>query len=226
MFKKLERMKRFLPSAVCDPGGDLFSNAYAFCASMCRIQQIDASHDETHMLRVAKMTTRLNELCGKPVSEEEKDVMILAAFTHDLCDHKYTDVSAGLEVIDRWLEHQPISEEQRRAVCHIISTMSYSKVAKYGYPIDLGRWELAYHHTRIADLIDAYDIERCYLYQSHKHPEMEETTKWRAVVDLFERRVLTQKDEYILPIAPYALELVEGRHLIAAECIQKFKKLV
>ena len=152
--------------------------------------------------------------------------MMLASFTHDLCDHKYTDVSAGLEVIDRWLERQPISEEQRRAVCHIISTMSYSKVKKYGYPTDLGRWELAYHHTRIADLIDAYDIERCYLYQSHKHPEMEETTKWRAVIDLFERRVLTQKDEYILPVAPYAELLVEGRHHIAAECIQKFKKLV
>jgi HD superfamily phosphodiesterase len=223
MFRKLERMKRFLPSA---GGGDLFSNAYAFCASVCRVQKIDASHDETHMVRVAKLTERLNELCGKHVSEEEKDVMILAAFTHDLCDHKYTDVTAGLEVIDRWLERQPISEEQRRAVCRIISTMSYSKVKVHGYPTDLGRWELAYHHTRIADLIDAYDIERCYQYQSHKHPEMEETEKWRAVIDVFERRVLTQKDDFILPVAPYAVSLVEGRHLVAVEAIQKFKKLV
>jgi HD superfamily phosphodiesterase len=223
MFRKLERMKRFLPSA---DGNDIFSNAYAFCASVCRMQKIDASHDEKHMERVAKMTERLNELCGKPVSQEEKDVMILAAFTHDLCDHKYTDVSAGLEVIDRWLERQPISEEQRRAVCRIISTMSYSKVKAYGYPTDLGRWELAYHHTRIADLIDAYDIERCYLYQSHKYPTMEETDKWRAVIDLFEHRVLTQKDEFILPVAPYAFSLVEGRHFVAVEAIQKFKKLV
>lgn len=223
MFRKLERMKRFLPSA---GGGDLFSNAYAFCASVCRAQKIDASHDETHMVRVAKLTERLNELCGKHVSEEEKDVMILAAFTHDLCDHKYTDVTAGLEVIDRWLERQPISEEQRHAVCRIISTMSYSKVKVHGYPTDLGRWELAYHHTRIADLIDAYDIERCYQYQSHKHPEMEEMEKWRAVIDVFERRVLTQKDDFILPVAPYAVSLVEGRHLVAVEAIQKFKKLV
>lgn len=216
-------MKRFLPTAA---GGDLFSNAYAFCASVCRAQKIDASHDEKHMERVAKMTERLNELCGKPVSQEEKDVMILAAFTHDLCDHKYTDVSAGLEVIDRWLERQPISEEQRRAVCRIISTMSYSKVKANGYPKDLGRWELSYHHTRIADLIDAYDIERCYLYQSHKHPAMEETQKWQAVIDVFERRVLTQKDEFILPVAPYAAALVEPRHAVAADAIQQFKKLV
>lgn len=229
MFKQLERMKRFLPSAsasISTCSQPVFASAYEFCASICRIQKIDASHDEKHMERVAKMTERLNELCGKSVSQEEKDVMTLAAFTHDLCDHKYTDVSAGLEVIDRWLKHQPISDEQRRAVTHIISTMSYSKVKAYGYPSDLGRWELAYHHTRIADLIDAYDIERCYQYQSHKHPMMEETDKWRAVIDIFERRVLTQKDEYILPVAPYAELLVEGRHLAAAEGIQKFKKLV
>ncbi len=205
---------------------NLFENAYAFCASVCRAQGIDSSHDEKHMERVAKMTERLNQMYGKPVSQEEKDVMILSAFTHDLCDHKYTDVSAGLAVIDEWLSSQPISMEQRNAVCCIISTMSYSKVKVHGYPTDLGRWELAYHHTRIADLIDAYDIERCYLYQSHKHPDMEETEKWISVINLFERRVLTQKDEYILPVAPYALDLVEGRHRIAYECIEKFKKLV
>jgi hypothetical protein len=227
MFKKLERMKRFvLPKAMYISPDNLFQNAFEFCASVCRTQGIDSSHDETHMLRVANITVSLNELCGKPVSQEEKDVMILSAFTHDLCDHKYTDVSAGLEVIDAWLESQPISDEQRRAVCRIISTMSYSKVNVYGYPPDLGRWELAYHHTRIADLIDAYDIERCYQYQSHKHPEMEEIDKWRSVVNLFERRVLTQKDEFILPTAPYAACLVEGRHIIAAESIEKFRKLI
>jgi HD superfamily phosphodiesterase len=224
MFKKLERMKRFiLPPPVTE---NLFASAYDFCASICRAQGIDSSHDEHHMTRVAQMTERLNILSGCAVTQEEKDVMILSAFTHDLCDHKYTDVSAGLEVIDRWLEKQPISEEQRRAVCRIISTMSYSKVKVHGYPTDLGRWELAYHHTRIADLIDAYDIDRCYQYQSHKHPTMEETDKWRAVIDIFERRILTQKDEFILPIAPYAADIVEARHTVAAHAIQQFKKLV
>ena len=231
MFKRLERMKRFmlpvLPTAIMSSNrNNLFQNAYAFCASICRIQGIDTSHDETHMLRVANMTERLNQLCGRLVSQEEKDVMILSAFTHDLCDHKYTDVSAGLAIIDEWLESQPISDEQRHAVCRIISTMSYSKVKVHGYPTDLGRWELAYHHIRIADLIDAYDVERCYLYQSHKHPTMTETDKWLSVINLFEHRVLTQKDEFILPIAPYAAELVEGRHIVAAEAIQRFKKIV
>lgn len=226
MFKRLERMKRFIYPSATLRREDLFVNAYDFCAAICRAQGIDSSHDETHMIRVARMTEQLNELCGNPVTLEEKDVMILAAFTHDLCDHKYTDVNAGLDVIDKWLERQPISEEQRRAVCRIISTMSYSKVKQYGYPTDLGKWELAYHHVRIADLLDAYDIDRCYTYQSHKHPDMSESEKWRAVIDLFERRVLTQKDEYILPIAPYVKDVVEARHSVAAHGIQEFKKLV
>jgi hypothetical protein len=225
-------MKRFvLPNAnaiaeVAVPHFDLFSNAFDFCASVCRTQKIDSSHNEQHMARVARMTERLNELCGRAVGQDEKDVMILAAFTHDLCDHKYTDVGAGLEVIDRWLAQLPIRDDQRHAVCRIISTMSYSKVKEFGYPTDLGKWTLAYHHTRIADLIDAYDIDRCYVYQSHKHPEMSEEDKWRAVIQLFEIRVLTQKDAYIYPVAPYAASIVEPRHEAAVYGINEFKKLV
>lgn len=221
-------MKRFvIPAATTSSNSmDLFSTAFNFCASVCRTQGIDSSHDEHHMARVARMTERLNDLCGRAVGQDEKDVMVLAAFTHDLCDHKYIDVCTGLNIVDRWLAQLPISEDQRRAVCRIISTMSYSKVKVAGYPTDLGKWTLAYHHTRIADLIDAYDIERCYAYQSHKHPDMSEEDKWRAVIELFERRVLTQKDEFILPIAPYAATIVEPRHEMAKEGIAAFKKLV
>jgi hypothetical protein len=217
-------MKRVLPAA--NVPHNMFDNAFSFCASMCRTQRIDSSHDEHHMARVARMTERLNVASGREIGQDEKDVMILAAFTHDLCDHKYTDVATGLAQIETWLKSQPISEDQRRAVCRIISTMSYSKVKVHGYPTDLGKWELAYHHTRIADLIDAYDIDRCYKYQSHKHPDMSEAEKWRAVIGVFERRVLTQKDEFILPVAPYAASIVEPRHEMASWGISEFKKLV
>lgn len=223
-------MKRILPYQYPSPSHSvhqsIFENAFAFCASTCRAQGIDSSHDEHHMARVARMTERLNIASGREIGQDEKDVMILAAFTHDLCDHKYTDVDAGLAQIKAWLKSQPISDDQRAAVYRIISTMSYSKVKVYGYPSDLGKWELAYHHTRIADLIDAYDIERCYQYQSHKRPDMSETAKWQVVIDLFERRVLTQKDEFILPVAPYAADIVEVRHVAAHWGINEFKKLL
>lgn len=198
--------------------------AMAYCAHTCKLQGIDSSHDHTHMTRVARTAIRLNALCGRRVSYEEEVVMILAAFTHDLCDRKYTDVRSGLVSIRRWLRTLPITDDMLTAVITIISTMSYSKVTAYGYPTDLGKWELAYHHVRIADLIDAYDVRRCYNFQSHSHPDMSEADKWQAVVNLFESRVLTQLDLYITPVAPYAVSMARARHILAANEITYIKE--
>jgi hypothetical protein len=173
------------------------------------------------MARVADLTGELNDRCGRQVTESEKRVMLLSAFTHDLCDRKYIDVDTGLQTISTWLSTLGLRQEETEAVLKIITTMSYSKVSKYGYPTDLGEFLLAYHHTRVADLIDAYDIDRCYAYQTHAHPEMEEREKWLAVISLFESRVITQKDAYILPVCPYAADLVEPHHVSAVEAVRK-----
>lgn len=202
----------------------MYNASYAFCKATCKRLGIDSSHDETHMARVADLTIELNRLCEQDVSQEESDVMILAAFTHDLCDRKYVDPSSGLLTIHDWLS-SVTSEEQRDAVIYIISTMSYSKVSKHGYPTDLGKWERAYHHVRVADLIDAYDIQRCYDYQTHAHPNMDEHEKWLAVVELFERRVFTQKDLYILPVCPYAAHIVEPLDVGARNAVEKLRQL-
>lgn len=200
----------------------MYEKAYAFCEATCKRLGIDSSHDEKHMARVADLTAHLNTLCGRNVSQEESDVMILAAFTHDLCDRKYIDPDSGLLTIRDWLP-SVASEDQREAVLKIITTMSYSKVSKNGYPSDLGKWELAYHHVRVADLIDAYDIQRCYDYQTHAHPSMDERDKWLAVIELFERRVFTQKDMYILPICPYVAHIVEPLDVAARKAVAERK---
>jgi hypothetical protein len=204
-------------------GKHMYPVARAHCEAVCKLQDIDSSHDHFHMARVADTALYLNSLCGRKVSKEEEDVMILSAFTHDLCDRKYTDVEKGLSELRTWLTSLPISSEQTQAVLHIINTMSYSKVSKHGYPVDLGRWSTAYHHVRVADLIDAYDIHRCYAYQEHAHPEMEEREKWKAVIDLFERRMLTQLDAYILPVCPYAESIARPRHDQAVSAIKYLK---
>jgi hypothetical protein len=175
------------------------------------------------MTRVAKLTHDINIRCPRPITESEERVMLLSAFTHDLCDRKYTDVESGLQTISAWLSTLDLPSAEHEAILKIITTMSYSKVTKYGYPTDLGDFLIAYHHTRIADLIDAYDINRCYAYQTHAHPEMEEREKWLAVVSLFETRMLTQKDRYILPVCPYAADIVEPLHNAAVEAVRSAK---
>jgi HD superfamily phosphodiesterase len=204
---------------------ELYYTSFKFCERVCRRQQIDESHDEFHMLRVALHTECLNKLCGRWVTDREREVMVLAAFTHDLCDRKYTDVDRGAYDIYCWLSDMSISKSQIEGIMKIILSMSYSKVKKNGYPQNLGEWELAYHHVRIADLIDAYDIDRCYTYQSHRHPHMSEKEKWKAVCKLFRERVLKQKDEYILPVAPYASEIVESLHRETQDRISQLEAL-
>ena len=202
----------------------MYDVAYAFCEEACTRLGIDTSHDVSHMARVAHITAVLNAKCGKAVTQEEENVMILAAFTHDLCDRKYVEPDSELLTIRTWLLSL-VTEDQCDAVLKIITTMSYSKVSKCGYPTDLGKWELAYHHTRVADLIDAYSLRRCYEYQTHANPEMAELDKWAAVADLFESRVFTQKDRYILPVCPYAADIVEPLHAEAVEAVSLLKRL-
>lgn len=201
----------------------MYAVARSHCETVAKHQQLDVSHDHFHMARVADTALYLNSVCGKPVTKEEEDVMILSAFTHDLCDRKYTDVDKALSDLRTWLTSLPISAEQTHAVLHIINTMSYSKVTKHGYPSDLGRWSTAYHHVRVADLIDAYDIHRCYAYQDHAHPDMEPHEKWKAVIELFERRMLTQLDAYILPVCPYAESIARPRHDQAIVAVEYLK---
>ena len=54
-----------------------------------------------------------------------------------------------------------------KIIKQIITTMSYNKVKKNGFP-DLGKYQLAYHIVREADLLSAYDFDRCMCYQMHK----------------------------------------------------------
>lgn len=190
----------------------MYSKAYAFCETVSQQLGIDETHNQTHMARVAQLTSQLNQLCDDLVSTEEETVMLLASMTHDLCDHKYVEVETGLHQIHEWLIQLPITSEMVDAVLQIITTMSYSKVRMVGYPTNLGLWERAYHHVRIADLIDAYDISRSYQFQGHQYPDMDSVHKWQRVIKIFEERVIPQMDTYIIPVCPYALSLVKPIH--------------
>jgi hypothetical protein len=71
--------------------------------------------------------------------------------------------------------------------------MSYSKVKKNGYP-DFGEYQLAYHIVREADLLAAYDLDRCIIYRM-----MRDSTNYTdALVEsknLFESRILNYRKD-------------------------------
>jgi hypothetical protein len=75
----------------------------------------------------------------------------------------------------------------------IIATMSYSKVKINGYP-DLKEYQLAYHIVREADLLSAYDIDRCVIYGMYVE-KLEYDAALKRAIELFESRVLKYRSD-------------------------------
>ena len=126
---------------------------------------IDESHSLKHSMEVQRFAENIyvSELGLNPSLLTQKNIIIASAILHDMCDRKY--VSDEATAIREMREYMAafLTEGELDAIVSIITTMSYSKVKKNGYP-DLGEYQLAYHIVREADLLAAYDIDRCIIY--------------------------------------------------------------
>jgi len=118
-------------------------------------------------------------------------IIYMAAIGHDMCDKKYMDEQEGIQRYKTYLSDK-MPPNELDMVGNIISTMSYSKVIKNGYP-DLGNYQLAYHIVREADLLAGYDLERCIIYNMYNN----NLTYNEALVvafQLFDTRVLKMRE--------------------------------
>jgi hypothetical protein len=76
---------------------------------------------------------------------------------------------------------------------NIIGTMSYSKVKANGYP-NLEKFQLAYHIVREADLLSAYDIDRCIIYGMYVE-KLDYDKALKRAIELFESRILKYRSD-------------------------------
>ena len=197
---------------------------FNFIDYMCIKYSIDESHGLKHAKgTVVKAISILRTLPN--ISEEESRVTIYASALHDTCDSKYTDVTIASQEIREWLFENKWIEEEINAVIGIITTMSYSKLkasmidGKPVYP-DHGKWQRAYDVARHADLLEAYNVARCYLYNLHIHPRQTEEEHWNAVIQLFNIRIFRYvKDGWIT--LPGALQFVPVLEYKARNNIKK-----
>ena len=191
---------------------------------MCKRQSIDESHGLKHakgtMMRAEKLLLELSN-----VTENERTVSLLAAALHDCCDRKYCVVSEAAEEIKGWLLERRVSEEMAKAVIDIITTMSYSKLkaasegSKLVFP-DHGRWQRAYHVARHADLLEAYIVARCFLYNKELHPTKTDDEHWLTVRTLFDVRVFNYVKEGWITM-PGALAMVPALEAEALRCFEQ-----
>ena len=178
----------------------LIDRAFEYVIRTSKQYNIDESHALKHSMQVFGFAQRClqKEVYKSPALAQHAPVIYVAALLHDMCDHKYvTDDAKAFEQLRAYLQGcMCMNEEQVNAICSIIDTMSYSKVKKHGFP-DLGLYQHAYHIVREADLMAAYDPDRCIIYSMMMHQK----TYSEAVqlcIALFEDRVLRYAEHGLL----------------------------
>ena len=180
-----------------------------FIQKTCILFNIDDSHGLGHAIKTLLWSLRISK--DMKLTFHESKVIQLSCLLHDMCDKKYMDEQFGVNRIRIFLT-ETVKEDPGvvERVIFIITTMSYSKVIKKGYPDFKGdpSTEMCYHIVRNSDLLESYDPERCIGY----HVRCGGTRKDGIIrmFEIFEDRVLRLIDNgYInLELAKeFALEL-------------------
>ena len=135
---------------------------------MIRKLNIDESHGLLHSMQVLNYAHEIYnaEKINNPDINKYENIIYISAALHDVCDKKYIKEEEGLKEIEDFLREE-INKEDCEIIKNIISTMSYSKVKKNGFPV-LNEKMLPYHIVREADLLASLDFDRCMSYKMFK----------------------------------------------------------
>ena len=204
----------------------MFLKIRPFVVRICELFCID----ESHGLRHSEATMRYAQILADTIpdiTEEQRHMAVMCACVHDLCDSKYTDVSESSKLIKKWLVNEMWwKEDVADALVSIVTTMSYSKLAKAvdsnKQPVfpDHGNWQISYEIARNADLLESYVVARCVLYNKRFYPEKSEDEHWQRATELFDARVFNYvKDGWIT--LPGALALVPELEANAKRCLNE-----
>ena len=178
----------------------MIQKALQYVISTSHQHKIDESHALKHSLEVLHLSNTIyrKEVVKHPFLAEHQNLIYMSAILHDMCDKKYMSEKEGVAAIQNYLAPM-MGGTDVKMVGNIITTMSYSTVKKYGYP-DLGQHQLAYHIVREADLLTAYDIDRCIIYSM-----FQEKLDYKGAVErtmgLFDDRVLKYRSDGLFETA-------------------------
>ena len=197
----------------------IVNHAFKFVVYYCNKYNIDESHGLKHSMDVLHTANKIynSELENNPLLFYQKDVIFASAILHDMCDKKYNLQIDGMVEINNFMKNY-LPPEKLETVSNIISTMSYSHVKKNGYP-DLHEYQLPYHIVREADLLTAYDVDRCIIYgmmmENHTYSDALERARY-----IFKTRVLKYRTDKLF-ITDYSNLLSLKLHMKALEDLEK-----
>ena len=202
----------------------LINRGFRYVMETCDIHKIDESHALKHSMEVYNFAKKIyeSELVKNSYLEEQQEIIYMTAIGHDMCDKKYMNETEGILKYQKYISEY-IKPTDVEIIGKIIGTMSYSKVKINGYP-DLKEYQLAYHIVREADLLSAYDIDRCVIYGMYVEKlEYDEAVK--RAIELFESRVLKYRSDNLF-ITKYSKKESLKMHNNAKRNLDFLKKTV
>jgi len=201
---------------------NLINHSFNYVTKTCNLLNIDESHGLKHSMDVFHIANKIydNEVINNSFLKDQQDIIFVAAILHDMCDKKYIEEKIGIEMIKNYMSNS-MDNKKLDIVENIISTMSYSKVKKNGYP-NLGEYQLAYHIVREADLLSAYDIDRCIIYGMYKDNINYDESLKRAM-ELFDSRIFKYRSDDLF-ITDFSKKESLVLHLKAENDIEYLKK--
>ena len=175
----------------------LISKVIHFVIASAAKYNIDESHGLSHSLKTLYYANCIfdEEVSRIPNIKQQEKIVYISAAIHDLCDKKYVNEDRGLADIEEFLQDKLTSVEVD-ITKQIISTMSYSKVKRDGFP-NLGEYQPSYHIVRESDLLAAYDFDRAMVYYMNNKSSSENILQESFIdsKDFFTNRVLKQYDD-------------------------------
>ena len=204
----------------------LLSKLVHFVLLTTKKHGIDESHGLSHSMNVLQYANKIyeTEVKNYPILKNQEKLIYVSALLHDMCDKKYVDETSGLKEIEEFLQSEnALTPTEINMSKQIMATMSYSKVKQYGYPI-MGGYQKAYHIVREADLLTAYDFDRCMIYQMNKNGGNLEDA-FKNANELFENRVLRHNDDGLF-LFDYSKKESLVLHQIALQRINSWKRLL
>jgi len=161
---------------------------------------IDESHGLSHAMDILLYAHEIykSELILHTELNTQELIIYVSAILHDMCDKKYMDQDDGIREINQFLmQHAScmgLSDEEITVVKDIMKTMSYSYVKQNGFP-SMGIYQHAYHIVREADLLCAYDFDRCMIFHMNMIGNGDIEHAFNDSVTLFGNRVFKHADD-------------------------------
>lgn len=142
-----------------------------------------SGHDWSHIERVTHLALQLQQIEGG-----NKELIFLAALTHDVGDHKFHngDYTVGPKLCRALLEKHKIASNLIEEILHITSNLSYSKGAP---TFDFIEGKIVQDADRL-DAMGHLGIARCFAYGGNKNRPIYSSTDPANSLQHFDDKLL------------------------------------